>query len=73
MSEPISQAEYKVDERCPLCEDNQVQGDSIDINNGQAIQNIDCLTCGAYWTDIYKLDHYENLHDKEGNELDFPT
>jgi len=68
--EPISQAEYKVDERCPVCEDNNVEGSSIDISNGQATQNINCISCGAYWTDVYKLDRYDNLHDKEGNEIE---
>ncbi len=72
MSDPISQAEYKVDERCPVCEDNKVEGGEITINNGQATQNIDCLSCGSYWTDVYRLEGYDNLHDEGGIELDVP-
>ena len=70
--QPISQAEYKVDERCPVCGDNQVDGDSVDISNGQATQNITCSYCGSYWTDVYRLQKYDNLHDEEGNELEVP-
>lgn len=72
MSNPISQAEYKVDERCPVCEDNQVEGGSVDISNGHAYQNITCLSCGALWTDVYNLHRYDNLHDDEGNTIEMP-
>ena len=73
MSNPISQAEYKVDERCPMCEDTDVEGGSVDINNGHAFQNITCLSCGASWTDEYKLHRYSNLHDDEVNEIEVPN
>ena len=69
---PISQAEYKVDERCPVCEDTQVEGDSVDISNGHATQVITCSSCGAWWTDVYKLYQYEGLHQEDGEELDVP-
>jgi len=72
MSDPISQVEYKVDERCPVCEDNVVEGGPVDISNGQATQNIACCSCGAYWTDVYRLYQYDNLHDEEGNEIEIP-
>lgn len=72
MSKPISQAEYVKNERCPVCESDDFSGDAIEIDGGRAIQNIDCNTCGAYWTDIYRLHQYDNLHDAEGNELDIP-
>ena len=70
---PISQAEYKVDERCPVCEDGQVEGDSIDIDSGQATQSITCNTCGAYWTNVYRLERYDGLHDEAGYELEVPA
>lgn len=70
---PISQEEYKKDERCPVCEaDGHMSGGSIDINGNQATQNIDCGMCGAYWTDVYILSQYDNLHDNEGNEIEVP-
>lgn len=73
MSEPISQAEYKVDERCPVCEDTNVEGGHVDISNGHAYQNITCTICGSYWTDTYNLQGYDALHDSEGCEIDYPT
>ena len=73
MNSPISQAEYKVDERCPVCESTMVEGGHVDINNGHAYQNITCTDCGASWKDVYKLQQYRNLHDEEGNRLEVPS
>ena len=72
MSGPISQAEYKVDERCPMCECTDVEGDSIDINNGHAYQEITCTCCGANWKDVYVLRSYESLFDGDGKEVEAP-
>jgi len=73
MSNPTSQAEYIKEELCPVCGHNDVSGESVEISNGQATQNVDCLECGSYWTDVYKLTKYDNLHDEEGNELEVPN
>lgn len=73
MSDPISQDEYKVDERCPMCESTDVEGGPIDINNGHAYQPITCTSCGANWTDAYKLECYRDLRDDEGDEVTYPT
>lgn len=67
-----TQEEYRKSENCPICNCDQVSGGFVSVENGQAIQNIDCDECGAYWTDVYKLTQYDNLHDKEGNEVEFP-
>lgn len=72
MNKPISQVEYKKDERCPMCEGNVVEGGPIDINSGEATQNVFCTTCCATWTDIYRLQQYDNLRDGDDKDVDVP-
>lgn len=46
---------------CPACESEQIQGHSIEVNAGRAHQEIDCLDCGASWSDDYALSGYSHL------------
>lgn len=39
---------------CPHCESENLDGGSIEVNDGIATQHISC-ECGKSWTDIYKL------------------
>lgn len=42
---------------CPYCgDDGGIEGSSVDIEQGQAYQEITCVSCGAYWTDCYRLE-----------------
>ena len=43
---------------CPNCDSNQVSGKSVEIENDMARQEVDCLECGAGWTDHYSLQEY---------------
>jgi len=69
---PISQAKYLKEGDCPVCENDVFEGGPIDINGGQATQNVHCVTCGSYWTDVYRLIQYDNLHAEDGTEIDIP-
>ena len=46
---------------CPACRSGQMEGDSFDAEAAQVWQRIRCLACGASWTDIYRLQGYEDL------------
>jgi hypothetical protein len=46
---------------CPVCHDDQIEGDSIEVDGHTCWQNISCLSCGAEWTDYYELAGYNNL------------
>ena len=43
--------------RCPYsdCEYDHVEGSSVNIEDGNAFQEINCLQCGRQWTAVYKL------------------
>lgn len=53
---------------CPACESEQIQGHFIEVNAGMAHQEIDCLDCGASWSDDYALTGYSTLVVPEPNE-----
>ena len=46
---------------CPACRSGQIEGDSFDSEAAQVWQRLRCLACGASWTDIYRLQGYEDL------------
>ena len=41
--------------RCFFCFSYDIEGSSLDVNEGQVSQEIVCNKCGAHWTDLYKL------------------
>jgi DNA-directed RNA polymerase subunit RPC12/RpoP len=53
-------------EKCMFCWRPQLQGEDVNIESGQASQNITCAACGATWTDVYVLTNAVNI-SKEGN------
>ena len=55
-----SQAEYiKTPNTCPNCGSHNIEGQSVEIIDDTAIQEVVCLDCEAVWEDIYKLTGYE--------------
>lgn len=40
---------------CPFCETDNIEGGSVEVNDGGAMQECNCADCGEEWTDIYKL------------------
>jgi hypothetical protein len=49
---------------CPHCGEDQIEGESVEIDGGEATQDVSCLGCGATWTDLYKLVGY--IGQREG-------
>ena len=45
---------------CPICE-GTIEGSSVDICEGGAVQECVCLDCGAEWRDTYTLNGYIEL------------
>lgn len=41
--------------QCPFCGDSDISGGSINIESGQAWQNLTCGACGEHWRDVYTL------------------
>ena len=46
---------------CPACRSGQIAGDRFDSEAAQVWQRLRCLACGASWTDVYRLQGYEDL------------
>ena len=44
---------------CPFCKTGNIEGGSVEINDGGAMQECNCTDCGEDWTDIYMLTHVE--------------
>ena len=40
---------------CPFCGGSDIEGQSIEVDAGQATQSMGCLTCDREWTDQYVL------------------
>lgn len=45
--------------RCPFCDSRSLEGSSVEIVAGSALQPITCLACDKQWTDLYKLVGFE--------------
>lgn len=53
--------------KCPVCDENDVEGGPVDIDGGWATQSSSCAACGHEWTDYYKLQGFSGLKDEYGN------
>lgn len=40
---------------CPFCQSHDIEGQSIDVEEGLATQEMHCNECEEDWTDVYKL------------------
>ena len=40
---------------CPFCGTSSIQGGFIEIEEGKALQGMECTECEAHWQDVYKL------------------
>lgn len=47
---------------CPHCSSTEISGGAIDVDASIAWQNVTCQSCGAHWTDEYKLTGIGHLH-----------
>ena len=47
--------------RCPACGSWEIEGDSISIEDGLALQDVSCLRCNAIWRDVYVLAGFDQL------------
>jgi len=41
--------------KCPKCNGEEIEGDSIEVNDNKVYQSIWCRICNAEWTDEYTL------------------
>ena len=41
--------------RCPYCQAEDIEGDSVEIDEGTASQEVRCHDCGKGWVDCYSL------------------
>lgn len=40
---------------CPFCMSTDIEGGSVEIEEGRAIQGIACSECEEEWVDVYTL------------------
>lgn len=53
--------------QCPYCKGDQVEGDDITIEGGEAHQVVGCLKCGAEWQTVYRYEDWIPLKAPEGD------
>jgi hypothetical protein len=46
---------------CPTCGGWEIEGDSVSIEDGLALQDVSCLNCNAAWRDVYVLSGFDQL------------
>ena len=63
MALPMTDGEYVMHggTHCPFCDSAAIEGDSVEVDNGTATQEVVCLSCGKAWNDQYKLVGYEEV------------
>ena len=44
--------------QCPHCHSENISGNTIEVDAGEATQEVGCDDCGATWLDAYKLVGY---------------
>ncbi len=60
----------KASHRCLNCDSDNIEGGSVNVDAGGAIQDIYCNDCGSSWSDLYKLDDVVNVHIETGGNSD---
>jgi len=63
MNMTVEQYIQKGGVKCPFCLRDEIEGAGVEIDAGQASQDITCNLCGASWTDVYVLTNIVNLND----------
>ena len=46
---------------CPACESGNIEGHSVEIDNGIASQDVHCTDCAFEWRDLYYLVRIEAI------------
>ncbi len=46
---------------CLNCGSSDIEGGSINVDAGGAMQDISCIVCGSTWSDLYMLDDAVNI------------
>ena len=52
---------------CPVCGSGDMSGERMQVDGPTASQDVNCLTCGCTWTDIYRFAGIDpdNIYKKE--------
>ncbi len=48
---------------CPYCNNSAIEGGTVDIQGGSALQTVSCLKCEAEWQDKYVLIEFTKTRD----------
>lgn len=48
---------------CPVCKSHNISSEDVDCNEGSGTSNCQCHTCGAYWTDMWRVTGFDNLNE----------
>lgn len=51
---------------CPCCGSDEIEGDSVEIDGREALQECSCSECGAEWEDHYQLSRYNLTYAGSG-------
>ena len=55
---------------CPVCNNEQIEFDTLDANGPWVSQHVSCTVCGASWTDNYRFHGIDRLRDGKGNDIE---
>jgi len=57
---------------CPACGSGDICGDSFEYDGDEHWQEVNCWTCGASWTDVYRLAEFTDLKRPEPKDFHCP-
>ena len=58
--------------QCPACGSGDICGDSFEYNGDEHWQEVNCWTCGASWTDVFRLAAFTDLKPAEPEDFRCP-
>ena len=57
--------------QCPVCKSFDISSGSVEMDGSMGFANVECKSCGSYWTDIVQVTGYSNLNEMMNqSELD---
>ena len=59
--------------QCPQCGSDILEGHGFDDTGGDVRRKVECLDCGAHWTEVFVLTEYINLTERNPNHEPTPS
>lgn len=59
--------------QCPQCRSDIIEGHGFDDTGGDVRREVECMDCGAHWTEVFVLTEYINLTERNPSHEPNPS